>query len=709
VNYVLGVDIGGTFTDAFACRGDGRCFSAKSPSTPPDYARGMLDALTELASTIGVSTSELLSATTSICHGTTSALNALVTGDVATVGFLTTQGHGDSIRIMNAEGRHTGLSLEQRQDISRTDKPRPLVARRLVREIQERIDSAGHVVVPIDEAAVRRAVSELIEAGVQAIAVSFLWSFRNPAHEQTVARIVAEMAPGMYVGLSSRLSPRIREYPRSVTTIMSTQVAPRLRAYLEPLTRQLTNTGFGGSLLLMQGSGGAVTAEEAPNQAISTIGSVLTGGIVGCVRLGELLGHDNIISTDMGGTTFLVGMVLDGKPVITPTMLLGQYKVNTPMVDVTTIGSGGGAIARVDKGNLRVGPNSAGASPGPACFGTGGTHPTITDANLILGILNPDNFLGGRQKLYPDLAEKAMAERVGDPLGLTAVQAASAVRAVADAQTADLVRRVVVGAGRDPREFVLYAYGGSGPAHCVDYATDLGVEEIVVPLGATASAFSAYGLAASDIVLSAESSRPASFPLNPDEVNAEFAALESALATDLDRQRISFASISTAREIDVRYSMQVAEIATPVPTGRLTTEQIDGVAKTFEDTYLRLFGPGSGYRDAGLQAITYRSYARGVLPQHPTLTILEDHAGAPPGDRPQPHAHRPVWQRVAEGFRDTPIYDYARLRRGDRLLGPAIVETATTTVWVPADTVAVVDAFGNLRLGPSRASCEGEH
>lgn len=703
MSYVLGVDIGGTFTDAFACRDDGRTFSAKSPSTPPDFARGMMDAIAELATGLDIPLARLLGETTSICHGTTSALNALVTGDVARVGFLTTQGHADSIRIMNAEGRHTGLSLEQRQDMPRTDKPAPLVPKRLVREIQERIDQDGRIVVPLDETGVRRAVTELLDEGAEAIAVSFLWAFRNPEHEQTVARIAEELAPGMYVGLSSVLSPRIREYSRSVTTIMSSQVAPRLRAYLEPLSDDLSAAGFSGSLLLMQGSGGAVTASDAPNQAITTVGSVLTGGIVGCVRLGEALGHENVISTDMGGTTFLAGLVADGKPVVSPTMLLGQYKVNTPMVDVTTIGSGGGAVARVDNGNLRVGPDSAGARPGPACFGEGGASPTITDANLVLGILNPDNFLGGRKQLHRDLAEKALQQHIGDQLGLTAIEAAAAVRAVADAQTADLVRRVVVGAGHDPRDFVIYAYGGSGPAHCAAYAADLGVKEIVVPLGTTASAFSAYGLAASDIVLTAESSRPGTFPLDAADVGAEFEALESGLQAALGAQRVTFATTSIDREIDVRYSMQLAEVATPVPAGTLTEEDADGIAEAFEDRYRRLFGPGSGYRDAGLQAITYRAYARGVLPQRPVLTEL------PRTDRDMclPYTSRPIWLTATDGFRDTPVYDHADLRHGDHLAGPAVVETPTTTVLVPNRTQADVDRFGNLRLSPIDDATKG--
>ncbi|WP_134765178.1 hydantoinase/oxoprolinase family protein [Nocardioides sp. 1609] len=705
MTYVLGVDIGGTFTDAFGCDDEGRAFSAKAPSTPGDFATGMIDSLTELANTIGRPISELLSETAYICHGTTSTLNALVTGNVARIGYLCTQGHADSIRIQNAEGRHTGLSAEEKQNLSQTDKPQPLVHHSLVRELHERVDHSGSVIIALDEDHTRKVVQELIDAGVEAIAVSLLWSFINPQHEQTVERIIGELAPDMHVGLSSQLSPRIREYSRSVTTIMSTQVAPRLRAYLDPLTDRLTSLGFSGSLLLMQGSGGAVTAAEAPNQAITTVGSVLTGGIAGCVRLGALLDHPNVISTDMGGTTFLTGLVVDGAPVVSPTMLLGQYRVNTPMVDVTAIGSGGGAIAWLDHGNLRVGPDSAGASPGPACFGEGGTRPTITDANLVLGLLDANQFLGGRKQLHLDLAREALLRDVGGPLGLNAEEAAAAVYAIANSQTADLVRRVVVGAGHDPRDFVVYAYGGSGPVHCASYAADLGVREVVVPLGTTASAFSAYGLAATDVVLAAESSRPSTFPLDVDQVAAEFAALETTLADNLSRQNIEFASVTTRREVDVRYSMQLAELATPVGAGVIDERTVADIAGEFEAQYARLFGAEAGYRDAGLQAISYRAFVTGELPLRPQLPEAPTRAS----EELRPRSHRRVWQIARLGWQEAAIYHYADLYAEDQINGPAVIEASTTTVSIPEGVLGTVDRYGNLRLtfetvGQSNAS-----
>jgi len=697
--YVIGIDIGGTFTDAFVADGEGRVAGTKTPSTPPDFAQGFLTVLDELAGALGTSTGELLADTHYIVHGTTSTLNALVTGDVATVGFLTTRGHGDSIAIMNLEGRYAGLGSDRVQDMVRTDKPRPLVPPQLVREIDERIDHKGAVVVELDEAGTRTAVRELVAAGAEAIAVSLLWSFRNPAHEQRVGEIVAEEAPGLYVALSSDVSPRIREYARSATTIMNTQVGPRLRDYLRPLEAELRERGFGGSLLVMQGSGGCVDSADAPSRAITTIGSVLTGGVVGCTRLADELGHRNVISTDMGGTTFLAGLVVDGEAVSTTSTVLNQYQVNVPMVDVHTIGAGGGAIAWVDAGgNLHVGPRSAGARPGPACYGEGGTEPTVTDVDLLLGIVNPDNFLGGRKQLSVQLAADAVRARIAEPLGLTVDEACAAVYAIQNAQTADLVRKVVVTSGQDPRDFVLYAFGGAGPMHCASYAADLEISEVVVPLGPTAAVFSAYGLAASDIVLTAELSSPTNFPPDPAEFNGAFRQLRTELDGRLAAQQLRFADVEYRSEADLRYTMQLAEVATPVPVGDLDETGLDGVGAAFGDRYEQLYGKGSGFAEAGLQLITYRTQAVGVLPIRPRLTPV----GAADGDA-RPVTSRRVFLDPRRGWQDADIYDYRDLAEGHEIKGPAVVEAPTTTVALPEGCVGRVDRLGNLVIRYTQA------
>jgi N-methylhydantoinase A len=695
VAWVIGVDTGGTFTDAFAADESGRVISAKTPSTPPNFADGFLTAISDLADELGGTVEHLLVDTSYIVHGTTSTLNSLVTGDVAKVGFLTTRGHGDSISIMNLEGRYAGLGPDQIQHMARTNKPPALVPRSLLREVDERIDYKGSVVVPLDEDGARTAVSELVALGIEAIAVSLLWSFANPEHERRLREIVEEVAPGMFVALSSEVSPRIREYARSATTIMNTQVGPRLKQYLEPLEWQLRDQGFAGALLVMQGSGGSVTAADAPAHAITTIGSVLTGGIIGCTRLATALNHRDVISTDIGGTTFLVGLVRDGEPVTTTGTVLNQYSINTPMVDVHTIGAGGGAIAWVDAGgNLHVGPRSAGARPGPACYGEGGTEPTVTDADLLLGIINPDNFLSGRKKLDVDLAAAAVRRVVADPLGLSVDDAAAAIYAIQNAQTADLVRKVVVNTGQDPRDFVVYAYGGAGPMHCVSYSADLGIREVVVPLGSTAAVFSAYGLASSDVVLTAELSAPTNLPAPAGEASRIFADLEEDLKTRLERQGLDFARIDFGREMDIRYTMQLAEVATPVPGGVLSDEDLRLVQKTFEERYEDLYGKGSGFPDAGMQAITFRVRATGSLPVRPQLpNHPETASGEPPAS-----STRDVLLDIRLGREKTAIYDYRQLAAGHEFAGPAVVEAPTTTVAIPRGTNARVDHLGNLTL-----------
>ncbi|WP_028927276.1 hydantoinase/oxoprolinase family protein [Pseudonocardia acaciae] len=696
--YVIGIDTGGTFTDAFVADQRGRLAAAKTPSTPPDFAEGFLNAVDELAVELDIPVERLLNQTDYIVHGTTSTLNSLVTGDVARVGFLTTRGHADSISIMNLEGRYAGLGSEDIQHMARTAKPPALVPRHLIKEVDERVDYKGAVVVGLDEDGVRRAVRELLADGVEAIAVSLLWSFRNDTHERRVRELIHEEAPGLYVALSSEVSPRIREYSRSVTTIMNTQVGPRLAGYLRPLEATLRKRGLAGSLLVMQGSGGCVSATDAPARAVTTIGSVLTGGVVGCTRMAEALRRadqpGNIISTDMGGTTFLVGLVVDGAPVRTSGAVLNQYTISTPMVDVHTIGAGGGAIAWVDPGgNLRVGPRSAGARPGPACYGEGGTEPTVTDADLVLGIINPANFLGGRKKLDTSLARDAIAERLAGPLGMSVDEAAAAVYEIQNAQTADLVRKVVVNSGQDPRDFSLYAFGGAGPMHCARYARDLGARQVVVPLGSTAAVFSAYGLATSDIVLTAERSEPAAMPVDPSAFTEAFRGLEAELENRLAEQGLAFRAIRYEREADLRYTMQLAEVSTPVPAGALDADAVTLVGAEFERRYEELYGKGTGFPDAGLQVITYRVRAVGTLPIRPELPQHAPRAGEPISS-----GTREVLLDITHGVQRTAIYDYRALGAGHRIDGPAIVEAPTTTVALPPGTRGVVDRLGNLVL-----------
>lgn len=362
------------------------------------------------------------------------------------------------------------------------------------------------------------------------------------------------------------------------------------------------------------------------------------------------------------------------------------------MVDVHTMGAGGGAIAWIDQGgNLRVGPNSAGARPGPACYALGGDRPTVTDADLVLGIINPDYFLGGRKQLSVDLAREAISRHVAQPLGLDVADAAQAIYTIQNAQAADLVRKVVVNSGRDPRDFIVYSFGGAGPVHCAAYSADLGVSEVLVPLGSTAAVFSAYGLATSDIVLTVERSQPDDYPPPPERINGAFTILENELRDQLNAQGLQFSDVVYEREVDMRYTMQLAEVATPAPLGTLDSELSGSIGQAFESLYERLYGKDAGYREAGIQLITYRMRARGRLPIRPELPLF-DRRGTPA----QPRSSRQAFLDSRRGWQDTKVYDYRDLGLGDEIGGPAIVEAPTTTVAIPQGCSATLDKLGNL-------------
>ncbi len=697
MGHVIGVDVGGTFTDAVLVDADGAMLSSKTPSTPVDYGEGVVAAIELLAEAKGVSVETLLGQADYVVHGTTSSLNALVMGNVPEVGFITTKGHRDSIFIMNVEGRYLGRPQHELQDIMRHSKPRHLVRRELAREVTERIDRAGEVVVPLDEDEARQTIRELLAAGMRAIAVSLLWSFRNPAHEHRLRELIYEQDPTVFVALSSEVSPRIREFARSATTIMSTQIGPGLEHYLSKLEGRLRDHGLTGSLLVMQGSGGSIAAGGAAASAITTIGGVLTGGVVGCVRLAEKLEHRNIIATDVGGTTFLAGLIVDGEPVRASGTIVNQHPVNVPTLRVEAIGSGGGAIAWLDGGgNLRVGPTSAQAVPGPACYGAGGTEPTNTDANLVLGILPETGLLGGSRPINKALAVEAIRKRIAEPLGLTVEQAAAAIHAVQNAQTGDLLRKIVVETGYDPRDFVVYAFGGAGPAHCAAYAAEIGVGEVVVPLGPVASAFSAFGLAVSDIVLVREHSDPMTAPFDPAQAQANFDRLENDVLEAMRRQGIPLDRVELHREIDMRYGLQLGEVTSPVASGPLTADALDASIDEFERRYARLYGEGSGFREAGVHGITFRVRGVGVLNVDPKFELLETAASPDPKDAVL--TYRPVCLQGAQGFVDTPVYDYRLLKSGHLLQGPAVIQVPTTSVVIPGGMAGVIDAYGNLRI-----------
>ncbi len=698
----LGVDIGGTFTDLVLMDEDGTISTAKASTTPGELETGVFNAIALAAEAKGMNPDALLARVVTFGHGTTQATNALIERNGAVTGLITTRGFGDTLGLQRLMGFTAALSVDELGWYSKRRYPDPVIPRALRSEVPERIDYAGTVLLPLDEDAVRRAVEGLSEQGVETFAVVFLWSFRNPVHEQRVADILGEMRPDAYVSLSSELAPIIGEYERTATTALNSYLAPRVVSYLDRMEGLLRARGFGGSFHILNSSGGVMPADEAARKPVLLLTSGPTGGVLGSLQLAKALGYANVITTDMGGTSFDVGLIVDGKPLVSGTHEAGGYHLNTPRIDIRAIGAGGGSIARVESGLLRVGPESAGAVPGPVCYGRGGALATVTDADVVLGIISPDNFLGGRMSADRDAAAAAIRTQIAEPLGLTVEAAAAGIRAVVDAHMADTLREVTIGRGYDPRDFVLFAYGGAGPVHSASFGADLGVPKIVIP--ATSMAHSAYGALASDIHESAERSLlMRGGGGNRDPWEGIDAAAIGALFDELEalcRKRIAAAGIASdkaeiVRTVDLRYRRQTHDLIVRFAPGPVTAEGVRDAIQLFERTYEALYGKGSGFRQAGIELTTFRveaiGHTRKPVPSWPSAS------GRP----------NPSWRRVFDGEAgrpvETAIWQWLDLPVGHRVAGPAVIEHPETTVYVAPRQAALVDQAGNLTIDLSES------
>jgi N-methylhydantoinase A len=700
----VGVDIGGTFTDLVLMDRDGTVGTSKAPTTPGRLEQGVLDALQVHAQSMRSDVNELLPRVAWFGHGTTQATNAMIERKGSATGLITTQGFGDTILIQRLMGYTAGVPSRQLGHYSQHRYPDPIVPRRLIREVPERVDKFGRVVTPLDEAAVRAAVSDVLSAGAGALAVTLLWSFRNPAHEQRIREIALELDPDLDVAISSEVAPLIGEYERTATTVLNSYLAATVGQYLERLEASLRDQGFAGTFGVLDSIGGVVSSEHAARHAVTLLTSGPTGGVIGSVFLAEALGHRNVITTDMGGTSFDVGLIIDGKPLVSAVSEVEKYHVATPMVDIRAIGAGGGSIASVTDGLLSVGPESAGARPGPVAYGRGGELPTVTDADLVLGIIDPESFLGGRMKLDTAGAAEAIRRHIAEPLGIEVEDAAAGIRQVADSQMADLLRELTVGRGRDPRDFVLYAYGGAGPMHCAGYGAELGVSQIVVP--ATSMAQSAYGAMASDVHISAERSpmlRGGTCPaepwegVDPREVQRTFDELEEECLTGLDRSGIEHTAPEITRIADIRYRQQVHSLMVPVPNGPIDETAIQTLIERFETMYEDTYGRGSGSRGAGVEIPALRVSAIGRTAK-PRLTQLQNGHAAPPP------VSRRIYEPTLRQEMQAQVVHWDAMPRAFRVSGPAIVEHPTTTVYVGPTQRAELDAHGNLIVTTKEAS-----
>jgi N-methylhydantoinase A len=694
--YTVAVDIGGTFTDVFATEDvTGRSYAAKVLTTPGDLQSGVMEGLSRLADEIGLDRADLLARAKRFVHATTQSTNAIFSFSGTPTAVLATRGFGDTLTIMRATGRVAGLSVFERHHYRRTQKPRLIADERDIFEIPERIDYTGTVVTPLDEDAVRRAARAIAARGYGAVAIGFLFSHKNPAHERRARDILLAEAPGLYVSLSSEVAPVIGEYERSATALFNAYVGPVIEGYLARLDGALRNAGLRQSLLVVQANGGvAIAAQTVP---ILTVESGPAAGVVGSATLARQLGSHNVIATDVGGTTFKVAVIEGGRWSNSKETVLNQYQLRLPMIDVASIGAGGGSIAWVDGPRLRVGPQSAAAHPGPACYAQGGTEPTVTDADVVLGYLSPEGFLGGRMRLDRSLAERAIAERIAAPLfGGDVLAAAAGIRTVVDSQMADLIRKSTLERGHDPRQFVMMAYGGAGPGHAASYGAEIGMREIIVPFHATVH--SAYGAALADVRFSLTHSDPMVLPAAPATIERIYQAMTARGDALLAEADIAPGMREIRRWVEARFRRQVHTIRVTVPSV-VDALTIATIAPTFEAEYERLFGPGSALKDAGIELLTFGIDAVGRVAK-------PEPEPASPSGRTSPTTHRPAYCPHRRRMIETPVYAGPELPPQTPIVGPAIIEHPGTTILVLRGQAATIDDYRNTRIAIQSAERE---
>ena len=674
----IGVDIGGTFTD-LACIDDaGALHTAKSPSTPDDPSRGVMDGLDLLKESMNLRLADLLGATSLFLHGSTVATNLVVERKGAALGLITTQGFRDIIELRDG-------SKQNRYDI-RSPFPQPLIRRPERLEVPERVNAAGAVETALDEDAVRGAIESLRESGVEGLVVFFVNAHRNGGHERRVRELVAESGWAPFVSLSHEVLSREGEYDRISTAAVNAYVGPGLGGYLERLAGRLSEAGLTAPVLVMQSTGGVLPLDHAVNLAVGSVASGPAGGAMAGALFARCGGEPHLVTYDMGGTSTDICLIEGGVPLERQATQLDEVKIAVSALDISALGAGGGSIAWIDPGGiLDLGPHSAGAVPGPACYGRGGERPTLTDANLVLGLIAPETFLGGRLALDRDLARRAVETYVAEPLGLSVEAAALAVNALASARIAEGIRANTVRRGLDPREFTIFSFGGAGGLHAAAVALELEFPRAIVPR--EASVLSALGFLAADVRhdLQRAFGRPM-MDLKTADLRGVFATLEDEARSILAGEGFDADQTRFERFADCRYVRQVYTV--PVALPDLDREDdIAWLAEDFEAAYAALY-QHVHERDA-IVVDTCRLVAYGALPD---LELPQDAA-----DETDPTAAKRSLREVYFGdWIETPSYWFDDLAPGMRVSGPALIDSESTTVVVPPDVAAEVDAYGSL-------------
>jgi N-methylhydantoinase A len=688
--YVLAMDIGGTFMDAVVADETGRVTTTKVLATHDDYSRCVRAAVESIAERLGVTSRSLLERCQLVINGTTVATNVLATLRGPKVGLLTTAGFGDTLYIARVH-RWGAVDLALL-------KPLPqIVPRDRIAELRERVDKHGHVHAPLDEAETAAALRQLVDhQGAEAIAISFLWSFVNPAHEQKAREVAHRLYPELPVSISCEVFPAIREYERTNTTVIDAFISPGVRKYVSELEGYLRTGGFSGTLRLVHSAGGVATPDEVRREPVTLINSGPVAGYVGAMKLGERLGRTNMITADVGGTSFDTGIISEGRltlrhrtSVPAPDDPSPGYLTGLSMMDVSATGTGGGSIGWPDiRGMIRVGPHSAGSNPGPACFGQGGTEPTLTDACLVLGLLDPGNFLGGAQKLDRDAASLAIRTRLAVPLGMDSdVQAAAAMYRIALADMANNLRRISVEKGYDPRDFSLLSYGGAGGLFLASACRLASIPEMIAP--SNCAVFSALGALLSDYRHTLLQSCPWRLNGDPQRIADAMRTLETDLFSVVRAEGVNSDSIRLEWTADMRFVGQASELSVPLPDGPIDVGDPAGALReNFRIEYVRAFGPGAFLADAETEIVNLRLTA--VAPS--SVRVQPD----PVATSVRPSGSRSVFWPFDMTSSEWPVHDRAGLVAGSTIPGPFIAESADTTILVPAGCTARVDEDANL-------------
>jgi N-methylhydantoinase A len=684
VGFRIGVDVGGTFTDFLVAADAGKARIYKTSTTGANPAEGFFRGLEKAAADNSMKLPEFLAQVGTIVHGTTITTNTVLTSTGATTGFVTTHGFRDVLNMRRG--------LKDRQ-FEKYAPPPPLVPRHLIRTVKERVTVDGTVMTPLDEDDVRAAAAYFRQQNVEAVAVSYLWSFRNPAHEERTREILQQELPGIYVSISTEILPQIRVYERHSTTVLNAYVGPVLTNYLASLEQELAEQGFAGTLLIMQSNGGVMSPQVAQRFASNT----LLSGPAGAPQAGIFYGSGNhfsdLITVDMGGTSFDIALIKNATPIVTQDGSIGEHRLASPILDIHTIGAGGGSIASVDGGGLlAVGPASAGAQPGPACYGRGGELPTVTDADLVLGYLDVESFEGGELEVDFGAAQAAIEQHVAKPLNMDLVAAAKGIYDFVNANMAAALSVVSVQRGYDPREFVLIVAGGAGPIHAVPIARELEIPLILVPR--ESSVFCAAGMLISDLQHDYVRTHAHDIDqVDRKEVDRLYREMSEAANQTLVEEGISSDRVDIRFSADLHYIGQFHEVEVPVSAAlSMSVKDLDAVVEAFHQRHDTLYG--YAMRGTPVELINLRVTARGIT-EKPDLM----HRAA---------AHEPLEKVLLKRrpvcfdgeFVDTPVYDGLRLHAGDRITGPAIIAQPTTTIVVPPDFELSCDDFDNYLIYP---------